>query len=373
MRAIIALSLAASLVSGCLFATSANDAECRTPASTSKLVREIAAASSEVCALYTDGTVSCMRARYAAAPTRVNITAPTTFDHIAAGASFACGWRDDGQAFCWGNSDSGRLGRGVIDGSSPVIVDTAAPVLGLARVRGMGLGGTHACAFEEGGATSCWGSNFWAQLGTGDTADRYAPATNLHVASSTSLALTSQDSCALQSNGDVRCWGRAIAANVGRGFYVEDSGPAAVVLKRARQLSAGSERACALDMDGAVWCWDLNPAANAGNDSTRRPTRVQGIPRMRSMDVGDWRTACGVTELGAVWCWGFQSTASDPTPRPVDGLTDVTQLALGDYYACALRTDGKVLCWQNDPVGSSLYPAACTGSSSAPTPRDAGF
>ena len=91
------------------------------------------------------------------------------------------------------------------------------------------------------------------------------------------------------------------------------------------------------------------------------------------MDVGDWRTACGVTELGAVWCWGFSSTVSDPTPRLVDALTDITQLALGDYYACALRTDGKVLCWQNDPVGSSLYPATCTGSSSAPTPRDAGF
>ncbi len=40
----------------------------------------------------------------------------------------------------------------------------------------MALGAHHTCALLVGGDVKCWGRNDRGQLGTGDTSDRYSPA-----------------------------------------------------------------------------------------------------------------------------------------------------------------------------------------------------
>jgi alpha-tubulin suppressor-like RCC1 family protein len=70
---------------------------------------------------------------------------------------------------------------------------------------------------------------------------------------------------------------------------------------------------------------------------------------------------------GTVGCWGndeYESLGSDPAgegtcgshpcrvaPRPVAGLSGVTQIAAGRAATCALRGDGTVLCWGANDAG----------------------
>ena len=47
--------------------------------------------------------------------------------------------------------------------------------VGWAGVSAIALGYRHTCALLVGGDVKCWGWNFYWQLGTGDTSDRYSP------------------------------------------------------------------------------------------------------------------------------------------------------------------------------------------------------
>ena len=45
----------------------------------------------------------------------------------------------------------------------------------LAGVVAFATGWQHTCALLTGGTVDCWGANYYGQLGTGDTNNRYTP------------------------------------------------------------------------------------------------------------------------------------------------------------------------------------------------------
>ena len=57
---------------------------------------------------------------------------------------------------------------------------------------------------------------------------------------------------------------------------------------------------------------------------------------------------------GTVWTWGWNeygqlgdgTTIQRTTPIQVSGLTDVTQIAGGDYHTIAVKNDGTVWTWR---------------------------
>jgi alpha-tubulin suppressor-like RCC1 family protein len=86
-------------------------------------------------------------------------------------------------------------------------------------------------------------------------------------------------------------------------------------------------------------------------------TQTQG--NVADIAVGGEST-CAATKAGAVWCWGDGSygvlgdgltSGLSTVPSHVGGLTLAVRLALGDHHACALRSDGSVLCWGDDQQG----------------------
>ncbi len=91
------------------------------------------------------------------------------------------------------------------------------------------------------------------------------------------------------------------------------------------QVAAGSAFACALLSDGTVWCWGADDYKQLGH-----------LPAS-----GD-RT-CTIPHDG-----GSTVYLCNPTPTQVGSLTGVTQIALGNDFACALRGDGTVWCWGNN-------------------------
>jgi alpha-tubulin suppressor-like RCC1 family protein len=102
-------------------------------------------------------------------PNTVPFRAPLTFPaaSVTAGAAFTCVVDASSQAWCWGLNGAGQLGRGVSGEASSVPV----AVNGLEDVRGAVSGQTvnsiisHACALIGSGEARCWGNAESGRLG----------------------------------------------------------------------------------------------------------------------------------------------------------------------------------------------------------------
>ncbi|MFC1482186.1 RCC1 domain-containing protein [Myxococcota bacterium] len=89
---------------------------------------------------------------------------------MEAGDDHTCALRSDGQVYCWGNGNYGRLGSG--DGYSSNI---PLQVVDLYDVASISAGFGHTCALTAGNDILCWGFNAYGQFGDGTLVDRYEP------------------------------------------------------------------------------------------------------------------------------------------------------------------------------------------------------
>jgi alpha-tubulin suppressor-like RCC1 family protein len=81
-----------------------------------------------------------------------------------------------------------------------------------------------------------------------------------------------------------------------------------------QSLALGADHGCALMNDSSVRCWGHNGDGQLGNTT------------------------------------GIGLAAGQPTPSEVVGLTNVSALALGDAFSCAL-TGSTIKCWGKNQVG----------------------
>ena len=77
---------------------------------------------------------------------------------VAVGTNFACAVRPDGSTWCWGSNDDGQLGNTTLPAATssseepvPVSVDLRAQIVV--------AGGRHACLLSEDGEVWCWGDS----------------------------------------------------------------------------------------------------------------------------------------------------------------------------------------------------------------------
>jgi len=144
---------------------------------------------------------------------------------IAAGNDFACA-AVNGAVKCWGANDYGSLGNNSTSGSNvPVQVDGLTS--GATALAASDQGG-HVCAIVDGGAT-CWGENYFAQLGDGSSsADSLVPVQVSGLTSgATAITAGVGHTCAVVGNG-VQCWGYNAYGEVGDGSYVQRDVPVEV-------------------------------------------------------------------------------------------------------------------------------------------------
>jgi alpha-tubulin suppressor-like RCC1 family protein len=107
---------------------------------------------------------------------------------------------------------------------------------------------------------------------------------------------------------------------------------------KARAIANG----CVVAEDGRVFCWKPGGI----------PTPKAGISDVSDLSLGDGHT-CAVTSHGDVSCWGENTwgelgngtTTSSLTPTHVSGLPPARAVVVGRSYSCALTNAGKVWCW----------------------------
>jgi alpha-tubulin suppressor-like RCC1 family protein len=188
--------------------------------------------------------------------------------------------------------------------------------------------------------------------------------------------------CARLSDGTVECWGDNTYGELGNGTTNTSSNPIPVAvsgLTGVTAIAAGYYDTCALLSNGTVECWGDNSYGELGNGSSTgpdtcsqgpcstTPVAVSGLSGVTAISVGDY-FACTLVSGGTVECWGYNaegelgngsSTGPDTcsqgpcstTPVAVSGLSGVTAISAGGNSACALLSGGTVECWGGNGGG----------------------
>jgi alpha-tubulin suppressor-like RCC1 family protein len=298
---------------------------------------------------------------------------------IDAGEGFGCVRNAAGRVFCFGSTANGKLGNGISDGT---VRATPVPVVGLTDAITVSAGYDHACAIRQGGQVVCWGNNPRGQLGTGAIGGTFATPTPSLVTDAIDIYAGFEFTCALRPNPSggnrVTCWGENDEGELGRGFTstseisteVDVIGLPSDVIQLGQ--SAAGAFTCARSSGGGVYCWgfsSFNAVGQATNalvavrisdangpiaDAVKVVPGVDGVCALRPGD-GPGRFA--------VWCWGGRNALGQSPLPPHSSLalqvrdttmtpiTDALDVAVGQEWACATRSDGGVWCWGLDTNG----------------------
>ena len=199
-------------------------------------------------------------------------------------------------------------------------------------------GEAHTCALTTLGGVKCWGNGGNGRLGNGafdphgTPVDVTATDGSGNLAGITQIAAGNYHTCALTTAGRVKCWGAGAQGRLGDGGVSDRSTPVDVVaangsgtLSGITQISAGRDHTCALTTLGGVTCWGAGGVGQLGNGAN---PSLQGTP----VDV----VATGQNQGG-------------------NALSDITQIAAGNYYTCALTAAGHVKCWGFNTGGRLGY------------------
>ena len=298
------------------------------------------------------------------------------------GRRYAC-VVDSGHVKCWGAGGAGQLGYGVSGNRYYAVTVKDSNDNILEQVLQVGGGGTpsgqaaHSCALVgPNGQVWCWGRGDFGRLGNGGTDNSFSAVLAGSGDSSSGyiqLSVGGQHTCALKADGQIWCWGRGTAGRLGNGDTLDKNIPTVVSGGGGYiQVSAGGEHTCALKTDGKVWCWGEGDQGRLGggiSTDTSTPTVVKASADADLGDViqissGDEHT-CALKSNGQAWCWGEGSSGrlgdGNTTDRsyPVLVVRDnidtvlggIVQITSGEQHTCAMLADSTAMCWGNGIYG----------------------
>lgn len=142
-----------------------------------------------------------------------------TYQSIAAGTSYSCGLTTGGEIYCFGVNNSEMQGHGLVEGTSPVAQDEPVhPVAGGHTWIDMDASHAHTCGITDSGDAYCWGNSGSGRLGIGET-DGNVP-TPVKLATSekfTQIAVGWYTTCGITTEKKVFCSGAATNGRNGLG------------------------------------------------------------------------------------------------------------------------------------------------------------
>jgi len=167
----------------------------------------------------------------------------------------------DGTLRGWGDNSSGRLGDGTTTSRS-VPTSIASAVVSpsrLAAARG------HSCAIDNVGQAWCWGENDSGQVGDGTTTQQLSPVKVVGLPAVKEIAVGIVHTCAMEASGTVWCWGNNELGELGDTSWPGHGAPAVVAgLPPVIAISAHGYFTCAMTSNGDVWCWGENDKGQVG-------------------------------------------------------------------------------------------------------------
>nr|WP_181414121.1 InlB B-repeat-containing protein [Bifidobacterium indicum] len=260
--------------------------------------------------------------------TNVKIDTPGSqvrFTQVSAGTAYSLALGSDGNAYSWGNNNSGRLGTGTDDWTrkpqGPRMVAMPEGV----KFTQLSAGISHSIALDRDGRIWTWGADFGDSLGRPRT-DRYTPGLAVVPEGVTFTAVSAGDSSsmALDSNGQVWTWGYFDTDTP----HKLDMGGGTVFTAICPAHNPQTNGYTALDTDGRIWTWQW---------PRFEPVPVDTGVRFKaySMDKSGLYFIA-IARDGTVWTWGSNGkgqlgripNSANPADKPgrVPGLTGATQV-----------------------------------------------
>ena len=260
--------------------------------------------------------------------TNVKIDTPGSqvrFTQISASTAFSLALGSDGNAYSWGNNNSGRLGTGTDDWTrkpqGPRMVAMPEGV----KFTQLSAGISHSIALDRDGRIWTWGADFGDSLGRPRT-DRYTPGLAVVPEGVTFTAVSAGDdsSMALDSSGQVWTWGYFDTDTP----HKLDMGGGTVFTAICPAHNPQTNGYTALDTDGRIWTW--------------RWPRFEPVPvdtgvRFKAYSMDRYGLHfIAIARDGTVWTWGDNRKgqlgrspdSANPADKPgrVPGLTGATQV-----------------------------------------------
>jgi alpha-tubulin suppressor-like RCC1 family protein len=148
---------------------------------------------------------------------------------VSAGDHFTVALQADSTLWAWGRDNQGALGDGpgITYGD---LVNTPAPVLGMADVVSFDCGRNHVLAARADGSVWAWGFNRDGQLGDGTTEHQFSPVQVLGIGSVIQVAGGGYHSLALKADGSLWSWGYGHVGQLGIGEFIAEPTPPQPVL-----------------------------------------------------------------------------------------------------------------------------------------------
>lgn len=334
-------------------------------------------------------------------PIRLSLSDVT---QIAAGFHSSLARKSDGSVWQWGSLDKD------VPTSTPCINPSGAPgfiacdltptrVSNLAKAKSIAAGYDFALAIIDNSDSSLcrWGENGFGQLGNSALGPVTGPVCSsppdrvLYADGGGGGRFRGGHTVAISSGPPqvtLWSWGRDDHKQAGTGGT--NCGPYACVTTPTRvkglvdviAAAAGHEHSLALKIDGSVWSWGSQDRGQLGvpgaSDDTQSPVRVRTSntsPPLSYLDGVSDIAAGGEHSLalkdGTVWAWGYNDFGQigyPPTPTPlfpiqsfarqVPGLTGIVQVAAGDDFSLALKSDGTVWAWGSNELGQLGAPSS---------------
>ena len=260
---------------------------------------------------------------------------------LASGDQNGCAVFEDGSVRCWGDNSWGQLGDGtLVGGARPIQTE------GLPRVQQVVVGTEHVCALTTGQCVWCWGGSPDGQLGIESLSGSRTPVLVDSLRGTLSLATYAQTNIALNLN-QVLWWGQGTEGDIRVPTVLREG-------EVYRAVDLGDGFACGLRYDGRVECWGDNRYGQLGTGdevSRDEPAVVEGLSGVTQIAVGTV-SACALLSDGSLWCWGHNefgqvgdgTTTNRVAPQQVE-LGGVVELSIYTVHVCARTSEGRVWCW----------------------------
>lgn len=291
------------------------------------------------------------------------------FVSITGGLHHNCAIDIEGDAYCWGNQDAGRLGNGELGAGN---VTTPQPVVGGHKWVQLVTGRRFTCGLTVDGDTYCWGANAtnYSPLGDGQPGvNRAEPHPVVGGHKFVTLGAGKYHVCGVTTAGDAYCWGSGSNGRLGTGDTLGTVEPTPVVGgHKFAKVYAGNAHTCALTVDGEAWCWGSgsnhklgvlvedpdgpDPVPLTGNNL--EPYKVTTDVKFVELVLGQYHT-CGLAQDGKAWCWGsgtggkvgngVTSSGNVSTPVEVLGGHRFVDIVAGLEHTCGKTANDEVYCW----------------------------
>ena len=262
----------------------------------------------------------------------------------------------------WGRNSYGHLGDGTtVNKSSPVQT-----VAGGTNWKQVACGTNFTAAVKNDGSLWFCGYNWFGQLGDNTRTHKSSPVQTIAGGNNwKSVACGYAHNATLKTDGSLWVWGLNTKGQLGDGTTTHKSSPVQTIAGGTNwaQVACGYDHTAAIKNDGSLWLCGYNRQGQLGDntrvDKSSPIQTVAGGNNWAQVACGNWFTAAIKTD-GTLWTWGYNASgqlgdgtvvAKSSPIQTVAGGNNWKSVACGTYSTAAIKNDGTLWLWGCNPYG----------------------